>query len=46
MLLRLNNYDLFVGGRKTNLGVDWLQLSEIAGELKIVKNKTLLPLTS
>ena len=40
MLLRLNNYDLFIGGHKTNLGVDWLQLSEIAGELKIIKNKS------
>ena len=40
MLLRLNNYDLLIGGHKTNLGVDWLQLSEIAGELKIVKNKS------
>lgn len=40
MLLRLNNYDLFIGGHKINLGVDWLQLSEIAGELKIVKNKS------
>lgn len=40
MLLRLNNYDLFIGGHKSNLGVDWLQLSEIAGKLKIVKNKS------
>ncbi len=40
MLLRLNNYDLFISGVKTNLGVDWLQLSEIAGELRVVKNKS------
>ncbi len=39
MLLRLNNYELFISGHKSNFGVDWLQLSEIAGELKIVKNK-------
>ncbi len=39
MLLKLNNYDLYIGGHKANLGVDWMQLSEIAGELKIVKNK-------
>ena len=32
MLLRLNNYELFISGHKSNFGVDWLQLSEIAGE--------------
>ncbi len=39
MLLRLNNYDLFIAGNKYNLGVDYLQLSEIANTLDIVKNK-------
>ncbi len=39
MLLRLNNYDLFIGGNKYNLGVDYLQLSEIANTLDMVQNK-------
>ena len=39
MLLRLNTLDLYISGTKTNLGVNWLQLSEIANGLKIVKNK-------
>lgn len=39
MLLRLNNYDLFIGGVKSNLGVDYLKLSEIATGLNIVTRK-------
>lgn len=41
MLLRLNNYDLFIGGIKSNLGVDYLQLSEVAAGLNIVTNKNM-----
>lgn len=41
MLLRLNNYDLFIGGIKSNLGVDYLQLSEVATGLNIVTNKNM-----
>ncbi len=41
MLLRLNNYDLFIGGVKSNLGVDYLQLSEVATGLNIVTNKSM-----
>lgn len=40
MLLMLNNHDLFIDGHKVNLGVDWLQLSEIAGQLRVVRNKS------
>ena len=39
MLLRLDSYDLFIGGVKSNLGVDYLQLSEVATGLNIVKDK-------
>lgn len=39
MLLRLNTHDLFISGNKYNLGVDFLQLSEVANTLDIVKNK-------
>lgn len=39
MLLKLNNYDLFIGGTKSNLSVDYLKLSEIATGLNIVTRK-------
>lgn len=39
MLLMLNSYDLFIGGKKANLGVNWVQLSNVASQLRVVRNK-------
>ena len=41
MLLRVNSLDIFIGGHKTGLAVNWIGLSEIAAELNIVTNKEL-----
>lgn len=42
MVLKTNNYDLFIGGMKSNIGVNWLKLSDIALDFNMVKNKDIV----
>lgn len=42
MLLKLNTSDLYISGKKTNFSVDFMRLTEIVSDLKIVNNKEIV----
>lgn len=42
MILKTDNVDLYIAGMKSNIGVSWLGLSDIAMELNLLKRKDIV----